>query len=942
MMKFFFLLAFYTVTTWATVIEAPFLGYNFQQNPSSISWKHITTKHFEIIFPEEVETEAKRVAVILERAYPFVSRSLQVEPARIPIILQNQSVDSNGFVTLAPRRSEWYLTPSIDPEISNTEWLKTLAIHEFRHVVQFQKTRRGFNLGYEILLGEIGQALGLALTLPPWFLEGDAVGIETAFTKGGRGRLPMFDRDLRTLLLSGKKWNYDKAHLGSYEDYIPNHYVYGYFYTSWLRNKYGDLFLSKIANNSAETSYNPLSYYNAHERLTGETFESFYKDVMKDLIDEWRKREVLDPTPIEIENKAGRFGWTNYYYPQKTEEGKTIALKKGLSFIDQFVLIDGKKEELLLYPGVLQSEYPYKVRGNKLVFFEWELDPRWGYRDYSRLKVFDLKEKKFVIDKRETKGRLAIPDHKGEKILYVEWTEKQGQFLVVLDKDGKEGKRIQIPKEEVITGLDWLNSQEAVLVIHTHDDMKSLVKIHLESESREVLIPPRETNIGFVAVEKEMIFFESPESGIDNIWLWTKEGVKQLTNSRFGAYSPSLDENKLLYSDYTVDGMNVVTKTLPLLEEQKSEGSFYPIYEKFSKDEKFQEFENATFDQESLVSKNYSQTKNALNLHSWMIIVPPLSNTVTLAAYSRDVLNKFTVTAGTEYNVDQRTIQGFAALAWTHYYPVFDFRAGYGNRRQTIETRTEKFEDTWEEGTAEGGISVPWKYIQGRFIHAFTARAFGKIIKVTGKQPTNASEISQGALFSPGAGFSYSVTQRLARRDMNPHLGFQLRGNSEEGRDITGDDQKGSIQSLDSRLYLPGLWYHHSFFHQLAFEKQRNDSYEYASYIFYPRGTQSVFLQEFVKYSGNYLLPLFYPDYNISRYIYFKRIALNLFYDELNGRNGSFSYRAASTGWETIFEFSVARLMLPISLGVRGSYVLSGREEPYNYEIFLAPILGSF
>ena len=175
-------------------------------------------------------------------------------------------------------------------------------------------------------------------------------------------------------------------------------------------------------------------------------------------------------------------------------------------------------------------------------------------------------------------------------------------------------------------------------------------------------------------------------------------------------------------------------------------------------------------------------------------------------------------------------------------------------------------------------MSIPWKYLQGRFIHSFTARAFSKLIKVTNKISSDFTEVNDGALFSPGAEFNYFVYSRMARRDINPMWGLQLSGRHEEGKDITGKRMKGSLDSIDSRLFLPGLWYHHSFYHQLAYEKQRDDFYQYASSIFYPRGTKYVFLQEFRKYSGNYTMPLFYPDYNLSRYLYFKRIALNLFY----------------------------------------------------------------
>lgn len=945
-MKFlvlFFVVAFPAWASFVPVIESPYLEADYSQNPSHIEWKYISTSHFDIIFPGEVEREAQRVAHLLEKAYPFVSQSLESPPPKIPLVLQNQSVISNGFVTLAPRRSEWYLTPSIDPELTNTEWLKTLSIHEFRHIVQFQKARRGFNKALEIILGEIGHALGLALTLPPWFYEGDAVGIETALTKGGRGRLPLFDRDLRTLLLSGKKWNYDKAHLGSYEDYIPNHYVYGYFYTSWLRNEYGDLFLSKLANQSAETSWNPLSFYNSTELLTGKSFESFYESVMSDLITEWKKRQdELNPTPFEVRNKGKRFGWTNYFYPQSLSDGKILALKRGLSFINQFVIIDGKEERTLFYPGVLQSEYPFKVRENKLVYFEWDIDPRWGYRDYSRLKVYDVKKDEFILDKRGMKGRLAVPDHEGIRIAYAEWDENQGQYLVILDMKGDEILRHPWPVNEVITGIDWMNPEEVVLVLKDHNDLKSMIRFHLTSSEKTTLLEKRVTNIGFVAVEDDRIFYESPESGIDNIWMLTPAGERQVTSSRFGAYAPEIHEGKLLYNDYTADGMNIVTKTLPLDEEQKSRDSFYPIYEKFAKSEGFDLLEQSETNHEPYKVHKYSQMKNAINLHSWMLLAPPLGSSLVVVGYSRDILNKFVLSAGAEYNLNEQTLMGFAGAAWTHLYPVFDIRGAYGSRRQNVTVNGERFENKWEEGTFEAGVSVPWRYIQGRFVHSFSARAFSKIIKVENKISRDVSEIRDGALHSPGAELSYSISQRLSQRDMNPALGFSLMAHAEEGRDITGDDQKGSLVTVDSKLYLPGLWYHHSFYHQFAYERQRDDFYQYSSLIFYPRGTKSVFLQEFTKYSGNYLMPLFYPDWNLPRYLYLKRIALNLFYDELNGRNRSMDYRAASTGWETIFEMNFLRLALPVSIGLRGSYVIDGAEKDQNYEIFLASVLGTF
>ena len=944
MIKFIFVLLVLVQAAFAQVIEAPLTAIDYQQNPSDIVWRHIVTEHFDIIFPEEIEAQGQRVAHLLEKAYPYVTRSMETLPPRIPLILQNQSVQSNGFVTLAPRRSEWYVSPAIDPELTNTEWLKTLSVHEFRHVVQFQKTRRGFNKFLYIIMGEVGQALGVGLTIPPWFLEGDAVGTETALTKGGRGRLPLFERDLRTILLSGNEWGYDKAHLGSYDDYVPNHYVYGYFYTSYLRNMYGDLFLSDLANQSAETSWNPLSFYNSTAKLTNKSFEEFYRHVIKDLTLEWKKKaDALTPTPYEVRNLGKRFGWTNYRFPQVTDDGKVLAIKSGLSFINQFVTIDGKKEKTLFYPGPLVNEYPYKLRGEKFAYLEYEVDPRWGYRDYTRLRVYDLKNEKFLLNKRHTKLRSAVLDHQGKNILVTEWDENQGQFIIVLNHKGKEVLRIPYPKEEVITSLDWINENEVVMVIKDYDDLKSLVKLNLKDRSTVPLISKTVVNIGNVAVEEGHILYEGPESGIDNIFAYTQEGPRQITSALFGAYAPDLKEGKLTYNDYSVKGMNIVTKTLPWEVEQKSQDSFFPVYEKYAQFENGAALDKEFKTEETFKSEPYSQLKNAPNLHSWLLLAPPLGASVIVEGFSRDVLNKLNMSAGGIYNLNEQTLTGFASATWSHLYPVFDIRGAYGNRREDVRvSATQEVENKWEEGTFEASAQVPWRFIQGRFVHTFTAKAFAKLIKVTNKMSTDQTEINDGALYSPGATVTYSVLQRMARRDLYPKLGFTLRGHLEDGRDITGDNQKGSIRSVDSRLYLPGLWYHHSFYHQLAYEKQNDNSYQYTSYILYPRGTKSVFLEEFTKYSGNYTMPLFYPDWNLSSYLYLKRISLNLFYDELNGKFREFNYRAASTGWEAIFEMNFVRIFLPFSVGVRGSYVLEGSEKDSNYELFLATVLGTF
>src|SRR5690606_1569702 len=114
------------------------------------------------------------------------------------------------------------------------------------------------------------------------------------------------------------------------------------------------------------------------------------------------------------------------------------------------------------------------------------------------------------------------------------------------------------PKEEVITSMDWIDDENIVMIIKDNDDQKSLIRLNLASWNREVLIPKSVTNLGFVTVNEGQILYESPESGIDNIWLYTENGPRQITSSLYGSYAPSLSGGKLYYNDYTASGMDIV------------------------------------------------------------------------------------------------------------------------------------------------------------------------------------------------------------------------------------------------------------------------------------------------------------------------------------------------------------------------------------------------
>lgn len=178
-----------------------------EQTPARLRWYRLTTPHFRVLYPEGFDSTAQRTARRLEQVYEPVSASLDRRPRPISVLLQNQTTNSNGFVTLFPRRSEFFAVQPQDPGLLGTyDWLDLLAVHEYRHVVQNEKALQHYGRFLYTLLGNPGLALPL-LTVPDWFAEGDAVSTETLGSTSGRGRIPNFNLGMRANLLGGQRYN---------------------------------------------------------------------------------------------------------------------------------------------------------------------------------------------------------------------------------------------------------------------------------------------------------------------------------------------------------------------------------------------------------------------------------------------------------------------------------------------------------------------------------------------------------------------------------------------------------------------------------------------------------------------------------------------------------------------------------------------------------------
>jgi hypothetical protein len=116
-------------------------------NPPSVSWYQVTTPHFNVLYPEGFEEQAKRMANRLEHVYLPESKTISSPPKKISVVMQSRSSESNAFVSITPRRTEFFSMPSQNYNfIGNNEWFDLVGVHEFRHVVQYEHARQGLQV----------------------------------------------------------------------------------------------------------------------------------------------------------------------------------------------------------------------------------------------------------------------------------------------------------------------------------------------------------------------------------------------------------------------------------------------------------------------------------------------------------------------------------------------------------------------------------------------------------------------------------------------------------------------------------------------------------------------------------------------------------------------------------------------------------------------------
>ncbi|GAB4036164.1 TolB family protein [Spirosoma gilvum] len=949
------------------------------QNPTSLRWYQLNTPHFRVLYPTGLDSTAQRTASRLEQLYEPASASLESPPRRLSVLLQNQTTNSNGFVTLFPRRSEFFAIPPQDPGLLGTfNWLDLLAVHEYRHVVQNDKALQGYGRVLNTLLGSTGLFLPL-VTVPDWFAEGDAVSNETLLSTTGRGRIPNFDLGMRANLLAGSRFGYPKAVSGSYRDNVPNHYVLGYFLTTYLKRTYGPDVWSRVLNRNYRRFPWPFAFSASIKDETRLRTEDLYRKTMDDLTETWQKQQqqlTLTPAdlfPVKAEkHQTSKPVFTNYQHPQFVDDSTVLCVKNGLGDTPRLVVLrKNQPEKTIQVQGFTNDPGMLSATSSKACWIEFGYDPRWGQRIYSNIRLLDLKTGKLtrLTHHRRYTAVAISPDN--TKLIVVDNTERYKTRLLVISAinerindsnghvhtiQGRILKTFPNMDNEFYQHPRWFEDSKTILYVALKDGKKTLRRLDTESGNQLDLLPWTNENISHPQPWGNFVFYNSPRSGIDNIYAVNGQTrqVSQVTSRPLAAYHAAVSQsgNRLAFEDFSATGYRIADMPLnpadwkPVTEPSREEPVRY-FGSLASREPGAAEGRRILADS-SLVTTPYQPSRfrklaNALNIYSWGPVLSSTGQALSIGINSQDLLSTTQLSAGYTYNQTERAGNFYALLSYQGLYPIIDVSFQRGTRSTSLyidkvvpadSLRT----DRWTYNQLTAGFRLPLQLTNSKYIQSISLSAYYNYLQVSGYDLPYRyiTEIgSSGSLSALTYGFSYSHLLRQSKRDVAPRWGQTIAVNYRTtpfGGKLTAE-QLG----IQGNVFLPGLGKHHSLRLRAGYQLQAQGTYQFGAAVFYPRGQTYIADDQTKVGSVEYRLPIADTHWSLGRWLYIQRIKAAGFVDGVNGQSSvevrdvfgrlrgyeTQIHNFQTTGLDVSFVFNALRLRTSFEAGFRSIYNLT-------------------
>lgn len=524
-----------------------------------LNWLTIQSEHFYIHYAEGYERLAQKTANSAEQAHKKLHNKINWQTEdKTHLVVSDETDFANGYATpIHFNRSVLFVAP---PNSANSledfdDWLETLILHEYTHILHLDKVSGGA----ESLRNIFGRQFLFFPNMyqPNWFTEGLATYMETDHEKGiGRGQSSIFKMMMRSEIENGIKpvsqvnlpirsWP-----MGSVA------YLYGVHFYQFIEDVYGRESVDKLIENYSNNIIPFMINSNSEELFNKNIdelwieFSAWLKDRYQAEIDEHRSAGLIEGKKItDLGYNTGSIDYHNneiYYVAngafkhaelitRSSEENKTITeLHSGAK-------INSHDNGLI----VTQKEYcdEYNINSD----------------------IYIIEGANNEVNRLTTCARYISaswsPD--GRNIVAVR-TDKGRSELNLLDLDGQKIKELwKGNNTDIVTQLKWSPTGENIIAAVFRTDRGW----NIEEFSLNDLQWTAITNDRFIDMypayseRGNVILFSSERSGRYQIHRYTKGHnlLEQITRVASGAFEPlqSNLRSPLYYVGYNENGRDI-------------------------------------------------------------------------------------------------------------------------------------------------------------------------------------------------------------------------------------------------------------------------------------------------------------------------------------------------------------------------------------------------
>ena len=199
----------------------------------------------------------------------------------------------------------------------------------------------------------------------------------------------------------------------------------------------------------------------------------------------------------------------------------------------------------------------FSYRNGKIVYSAYESDARWGWKDYSVIKLLDVQTGKQQTLTHKTKYFTPDISEDGNLVAAVQFDENGKSELHILNTNGGTVlNKIHSPEINLFTDPKFLDDKTIISAVRLKDGRMYLAKSILPTGETSQLTSPSFNVVGYPSISNGVIYYTASYGGNDDVFAlrMSDNTIFKISDGPLGNYNVNVAGGKITWSSFTAEG----------------------------------------------------------------------------------------------------------------------------------------------------------------------------------------------------------------------------------------------------------------------------------------------------------------------------------------------------------------------------------------------------